>query len=263
MNTQNVNLTSKYGDMLSGVFVSPQKGKHFPVVILAHGFGSNKNGKTNTSATEYLVKRGFGVFKFDFSGHGESKGQIEDLTLSKGVDELLTAYEYVISRNDVDKKRIGLLGVSFGGNVAILFASKYKGVEALALKSPVSNYKDVRDIQLGPIKIQEWKAKGIITLDSNIRSKYQFYEDASRIDTYRNASSVKCPVYIVQGDADEVIPLMHTQKLFKAFRRKKRFDIIKGADHSYSDRKHFERSMHTLNNFLFRSLRRWMLFKFW
>lgn len=264
MKEESVNLTSKHGDHLAGVFIAPQKSRRrFPVVILAHGYGSNKQGKTNTNATNYFIKRGFGIFKFDFSGHGESGGSIEDLTLSKGVDELSAAFDYVVSRNDVDKKRIGLLGVSYGGNVAIIFASKHKGIKALALKSPVSNYKEVRDIQLGQAKVQEWKSKGIITLDSNIRSKYQFYEDACKIDTYKSASIVSCPVYIVQGDADEVIPLPHTEKLYKSFKKKKKFTVIKGADHSYSNRKDFENSMNVLNSFLFKSLRRWMLFGFW
>lgn len=127
------------GDKLCGVLLNPTNDRNQPMIVLAHGFSTNKNSGTYTILTERLAKYKISTFRFDFYGHGESEGEFENITVSEAVDDILQAIEYLKSKG---YKKIGLMGSSFGGISSIMAASKSKGIYVLALKSPVSNYFD-------------------------------------------------------------------------------------------------------------------------
>ena len=241
------------GEVLSGIIEQPYLAAKVPIVVMAHGFGSKKNNKTNLSLTERFLEKGVGTFRFDFSGHGESEGKIEELTVTKGIGELKAAMEKIEHLEWVNRTRLGFLGGSFGGNVELLYVARFGGVKALALKSPISNYKEVRELQLGSDRIQQWARNGSIELSGGIRSDFHFYEDASRIDTYAEARNVRCPVFIVQGDHDEDIPMSHARALESALGTV-HMEVIQGADHGYTNPEHFARMIGLLERFLLESL---------
>lgn len=239
-------------EMLAGKIVFPHNMTvPCPVVVLTHGFGSSKNGKTNTFATKFLVSRGIAVVRFDFSGHGDSGGDFTKLTISKAVQELKCSISNLTSIKEIDISRLGILGVSFGGNVAVLYASRYGGVNLLALKSPISNYKEVRERQLGLGGIKEWERKKVVDIGGGRYSEFGFYLDACRIDSYKEAEKVTCPVVIVQGNKDEVIPMRHTINLVRSFEHNNaRLYVINGADHSYTRNQDFQDAMNKLVYFI-------------
>jgi len=241
---------NRNGETLSGVFARATTTSARPVVVMAHGYGSKKNNSTNARATQLLVSKGISTFRFDFSGHGESDGTIAELTVSKGVEEVKAALDQVALTMGVDHSRIGLLGGSFGGNAMLLYAARFGGITAMALKSPISNYQEVRDLQLGAEALRLWKEQGWIQLPGGIRSNYEFYEDAGRINTYEEARHIRCPVLIVQGDRDEDIPMRHAEALLAALGPSARLSVIAGADHGYSNPQHFEQMISLLVDFV-------------
>jgi pimeloyl-ACP methyl ester carboxylesterase len=247
---QQILFTNPQGEKLAGILACPLGAERFPLVILAHGYGTSKGSYTNSRVAQALVPHGIGTFRFDFSGHGESEGSIADLTLTKAIAEVGAAVQQLAGLEQVDQNRIGLLGSSFGGNVMLLYAARFGGAKALALKSPISNYCEVRELQLGADKILLWKQQGWIELWDGIRSNYEFYQDASRIDTLAEARQIECPVLVVQGDQDEDIPMRHTEQLSKALGKKGRLEIVAGADHAYTHANHFEQAINSVANFL-------------
>lgn len=81
------------------------------VIVMCHGLAYDRstNGRFDKAA-EFFNKKGFNVFKFDFSGCGES--DYDTLTTSKQIDDLENALKYVSNKG---LRKIGLLGHSFGG----------------------------------------------------------------------------------------------------------------------------------------------------
>jgi fermentation-respiration switch protein FrsA (DUF1100 family) len=49
------------------------------------------------------------------------------------------------------------------------------------------------------------------------------------------------PILIIHGESDELIPVEHAYKLFKAAKEPKKLEIIKGADHSFSNIEHLNK----------------------
>ena len=108
-------------------------------VILVHGITTDKDEEgIFADLADKLCKEGFAVFRFDFRGHGESGGMSVDMTISGELKDLDAAVGVVETRGF---KRIGLLGASFGGGIAVLFAAmNQRKLKILCLWNPCLNY---------------------------------------------------------------------------------------------------------------------------
>ncbi|NDJ62669.1 MAG: alpha/beta fold hydrolase [Chloroflexi bacterium] len=114
---QHVSFTTEGDLTLRGWYVPPQNGA---VIALLHGAGGNRTSMSFQA--QVLAEAGFGVLAYDLRGHGESEGErasgwLDAPDLSAAVDLLLT-YEAV------DPERLGALGVSLGGFVALNAAAE-------------------------------------------------------------------------------------------------------------------------------------------
>ncbi|HKW86726.1 MAG TPA: alpha/beta hydrolase [Nitrospiraceae bacterium] len=109
------------GHRISGILASPPDPTD-GVVVLCHGFLSNKNSTTNKTMTALLLERRIAVFRFDFFGQGESEGPFEQITMSLAVKQALAALDLVAFKG---YRRVGLIGSSFGGLVALLTAARW------------------------------------------------------------------------------------------------------------------------------------------
>lgn len=124
---------------------------------MCQGLGTSKNSRSYVGLEKILNKAGLVSFRFDFFGHGESEGSFRNLTVSKAVDDVLSAIKFL---KKMGFSVFGLAGSSFGGLVCLIAASKSKDLSALALKCPVSNYLE-RECATKPEKLLiDWKKKG-------------------------------------------------------------------------------------------------------
>ena len=110
---RDVTATTQDGVELSAWYIASTNGA---AVVLRHGAGSTRTDTLDHAAV--LAEHGYGVLMMDARGHGRSGGRamdfgwFGDLDVRAGVD-LLTA------QPDVDPDRIGVLGLSMGGEEAI------------------------------------------------------------------------------------------------------------------------------------------------
>jgi fermentation-respiration switch protein FrsA (DUF1100 family) len=59
-----------------------------------------------------------------------------------------------------------------------------------------------------------------------------------RFPTAQFAQRANCPVLVLHGDADRVIPIAHGRALFAAVREPKRFVVVDGTDHNDAAPRH-------------------------
>ena len=225
------------------------------IAVLCHGFLSGKNSTTNKTLTRHLVEQGIATFRFDFFGHGDSKGPFERITVTKAIEQALAALKLVSSRG---YRRIGLVGSSFGGLVAILAAAKWhapvssernssggsaRGLACLALKCPVVDFPEELELELGPAGMEEWRNTDTVPDfaggPNGIKLSYGFYEDCRRHIAYDAAPAIPAPTLIVQGDQDELIPLHQSRQFYDALQHEKSLQILPGADHQFTKAEHF------------------------
>ena len=240
MKEQKVWFKNSRGQKLCGVVSIPEGEGPFPAVILCHGLWSNKYRNSYVELTKLLCKKGIASLRFDMLGHGESDGDVKEITVSTGVESLNSALDFICKQDFVDKNKLGLFGASYGGSVVIAgFDKKFKVV---VLKCPASNYKKTREIQLGKKGIDEWRKRGWADIKGHILG-YCFFEDLlkNHADQYLDAEKISVPTLIIHGDVDKTVPLAHSKALYKTLNCEKRLEIIDGAWHRFKEPEHFDK----------------------
>lgn len=238
------------GDKLVGILSNPGGSRESPVVVLCHGFSTNKESNTYLLLEKALNEKGVAIFRFDFFGHGESEGKFEDITVSEAVDDALQAVSFLKGKGF---KRIGLFGSSFGGMAALLAASKQPGLRLLVLKSPVSDSLGKIAAEEDKVDVSEWRKNGFIWHESSRMGRqklnYSFFEDAEKVSGFEAAKKVKVPTLIVHGSQDKVVPVEQSKKTASLI-PECRLEIIEGADHKYSKPEDFERMLEFVVGFV-------------
>ncbi len=221
------------------------------MAVLCHGFLSGKNSTTNKTLTRMLTERGIATFRFDFFGQGESEGPFEQLTNTLAVGQTLAALDLVRQKG---YHRIGLMGSSFGGLVAILTAAQRTDLACLSLKCPVVDFAEELRLEFGETEMARWKATdtiaNILGGTDRIILRYAFYEDCLRQIAYEPARTITAPTVIVQGDQDEHVPLHQSRKLFEALRVDKHLEMLPGADHQFTKGEDFRRMTNVIADWL-------------
>jgi hypothetical protein len=168
---------------------------------------------------EVYRDEGFSVFAYDYEGYGTSEGSASEKNTYKDAD---AAYDYLVTQLKVSPGKIIIHGRSVGSGPAMYLASRKK-VAGLILESPfITAFRVVTTIPLMP---------------------FDKFRNIDRIKT------VNCPVLVIHGKADKIIPFWHGEKLFEAANEPKfklwvdgagHNDLVMVADNSYWDAiKHF------------------------
>jgi pimeloyl-ACP methyl ester carboxylesterase len=227
--------TDQAGSKISGILARPDT-KTDRIAVLCHGFLSNKNSKTNKTLTDILVPQGIATFRFDFFGQGESDGPFENITVTTALQQTLAALDLVKAQGF---GKIALEGSSFGGLVALLTAAKNPNLSCLALKCPVPDFPEMLKLEFGDKGIAAWQKTGTIPnvvpgASGRIKLSYGFYEDCARHSGYEAAKAIAAPTLIVQGNADEYVPLHQSRRLSEELKGTCSLVVLPGADHHFS-----------------------------
>lgn len=253
---EDITFSDSKGNKLLGTLSIPEQADS--VVIISHGFQSSKEGKLYIQLQDELNREGIGTFRYNYYGHGQlyckgSKYRVsKDITLSKSVDSIKAAIEFVRSKGDYG---VGLMGSSFGGLISLVAASQDSNIKALALKSPVSEPIKFWRNRIGDERIAKWKQEGILQyneLGENYELNYSFWEDLNIYDTLEMAKNITCPVLIVHGDSDSVVPITESYGLAKIVSTEVK--VVKGANHDYADPVQYTEMKHLITDFLIEKL---------
>jgi pimeloyl-ACP methyl ester carboxylesterase len=77
---------------------------------------------------DHLTRNGIAVLRYDDRGVAASGGMASGSTTEDHAADARSAMEYLLSRNDIDKSRVGIIGHSEGGLIAFMLASEYEPV---------------------------------------------------------------------------------------------------------------------------------------
>jgi pimeloyl-ACP methyl ester carboxylesterase len=113
LDADSITLTTADDVELAGWYISGANGA---AVILLHGAGSTRSDVLDHAAV--LARNGYGVLMIDARGHGESGGTAMDFGWYGDLD-IAAGTEYLLRRDDVEPDRIGVVGMSMGGEEAI------------------------------------------------------------------------------------------------------------------------------------------------
>jgi dipeptidyl aminopeptidase/acylaminoacyl peptidase len=135
---EDVSFTTADGVALSGWYIPSQNGA---AVIMLHGDGANR--AQMLPRAELLARHGYGVLLYDLRAHGKSAGDVRALGWLDA-DDVPAALVFLQSRDDVDPERIGILGFSLGGQIALRAAAAMDDIKAVVGEEP--GFVTLRDV---------------------------------------------------------------------------------------------------------------------
>ena len=125
------------GLRLHGVIGVPddlQASERRAAFLVLHGFGANSESSNVLAPTRVLNQFGYVTLRFDMRGCGKSEGEFGRVICLEQVEDLGNALGFLATHSAVDPDRIGAIGSSFGGAVAV-----YAGGTNARLAAVISN----------------------------------------------------------------------------------------------------------------------------
>lgn len=246
-------------------------------LIFVHGFKGFKDWGFGPYLANYFADKGFFVITFNFSHNGIGDNPVEfselekfaENTYSREVEELSELIDACGSGffGDLSGAKIGLIGHSRGGAIALLTSYLKKEISAVATWSAVSNLDRYSERQK-----DEWKRKGFFeALNSRtnqmMRMNLSFLEDLeAKIDDSLNieraVKNLNRPLLIAHGDQDFAVQIKEAKQLYEwSDKNKTELLIISNTGHTF-DIKHpfdgssekFEKLLNATNNFFQKQL---------
>ena len=205
---ENVFFSAPDGTRLHGWFVP---GEGDVTLLWFHGNGGNVSHRVENLLLLHR-RLGLSVFIFDYRGYGLSEGEPSEAGTYLDAEGAL---EYLRSRRSLDAGgKLVFFGRSLGCGVAVEMATRH-AVRALILESPMPSIRAMVKrlypyLPMGPLM---WM----------VRTRY---------DSKAKIKRVRCPVMVLHGDRDEVVPFEMGRELFDAANEPKLFYTIEGAGHN-------------------------------
>ena len=223
-----------------------------PAVVLVPGSGSVDRDETVagipifTQLAGALAQQGILVVRYDKRGVGQSGGRTERATIEDFASDVLSVYEWLKKRKDVDRQRISVVGHSEGGAVALIAGAREKDVASLVLvAAPGGKGADLILEQqrhaLDTMKVSDAERKAKVDLQQKIQlavmtgvgwegipddvrqqADTPWFKSLLLFDPSAWMSKVRQPLLIVHGELDKQVPSDHAEKLAALARQRKR-----------------------------------------
>ena len=125
---------------LQGIWHVPEGTGPFPAVVVCHPhplYGGDMTNNVVVAICEALLHSSIAVLRFNFRGVGQSRGSFGGGIAEQ--EDLRAALQYIRSSPDVDSRKIGLAGYSFGAAMVLSAALGDEEMHYLALVSPMTS----------------------------------------------------------------------------------------------------------------------------
>lgn len=202
---ENITLTTSDNLKLSGWFVPAKKEGSKSAIILLHGYPFDKG---NLLSWTSFLHNDFNLLFFDFRYFGESEGKFTSLGFYERQD-VLSTIDYLEKRG---LEKIGLMGFSLGGTVALLTLPETDKIAAVVSDSAFANL----DL-IGQVYYQNlFFLKKPLTQLTKIYARIFLRIDPDEVAPEEKVRGIKIPIFIIHGRQDETITIEHAERLKEA-----------------------------------------------
>jgi fermentation-respiration switch protein FrsA (DUF1100 family) len=216
------------GKNLPGWFHLPPgyKGGRLPAVVIVPGMDSFKETSVSMYGDAWL-NRGFAVLAMEGPGQYECPLLGIYVSIPGWAEAGKAAMDWLVARPEVDPQKIGVRGTSFGSFTATVMAGaepRYRAV-AVAATAVEPGYYTIFDKACPTFKNR-------FMYMSNIDDEETFQEFRKTLTWEGYADKVRVPYLMVAGEADELSPMEHTERLIKTINGPKRLVVYQESRHS-------------------------------
>jgi fermentation-respiration switch protein FrsA (DUF1100 family) len=176
-----------------------------PMLVFFHGNAGNIGHRAYRLPP--FLEAGYGILLVEYRGYGGNPGKPSEA----GFDEDGRAALDFLAARGIDGGRLILYGESLGSGVAVRMASE-RPCGALILESPYTSVADVAQDRYWMFPVRA------LVLD--------------RFDSLSRIGQARCPVLIMHGEHDRIVPIKFGRALFDAAREPKEFKHYPDGGHT-------------------------------
>lgn len=206
-----------------------------PTVIWCGGLKSDMEGSKALYLENWALKNNKSYIRFDYFGHGVSDGAFIEGTISRWATDISS----IIS--ELCEGTIVLVGSSMGGWTSLLAAmDNPEAVKGMVLINPAPDFTE--KLTRSRWTAQEEKAlieEGVVYEPSGYDEPYAYskllMDDGKARQILDDVIPLTCPIRILQGVEDDVVPAEHSRLIVDAVASEDVvYSLVKGGDHSLS-----------------------------
>jgi len=241
-----ISYPARDGAQIPGYLTLPQgaPGTHLPLIVMPHGGPIARDTWGYFFLREFLASRGYAVLQMNFrgsSGYGEewffaAHQDWGGLTY----DDVVDGARWAIQQGIADPARVGIVGWSFGGYIALVGAQRNPDLFRCAVD--IAGVSDLR------LLIDEQRAS------ESIKKQIGTDSDKLKANSPRlHAAEFKVPLLMVHGQKDAQVPLAQSNEMDAALTRAgkpHRLAVVPEADHQFSGVKQRATLLHEIEAFL-------------
>ena len=221
--------------------------KNTPFIVFLHGFMSDLEGKKPNVFLKFAKKNKISFLALEYSGHGKSSGNFINGNITKWSNETSALIKKYVKKNNFT-----IIGSSMGVWIALKQFQKFKNQinSFLGIGSAPEFLENLMWKKFTKKMKAEIIKKGIYHLkhgNYEYPITHQLIKDGRKNKVLNKKIDSKIKITMVHGQKDEVVPVSYSIKVLKIFKNaKKKLLIIKGGDHSLSEKKWLKKILQEL-----------------
>lgn len=235
MKSKRLTFLNSDGESLAAKMDLPSDSRPLAYVLFAHCFTCNKNFNAINNISKALTSQGFGVFRFDFTGLGESEGDFADTNFSSNLQDLECAAAFMEENYQAPSV---LVGHSLGGAAVLAIGGKLKSVKAIATIAAPADPKHVTNLLVDGIEHIEQHGKADVNIGGrSFTIKKEFLDDLNNTEQAEVIKNLKKPLLVLHSPQDSTVGIANAAKIYELAWHPKSFISLDGADHLLTDKK--------------------------
>ena len=214
------------GKSIPGILHLQPGGEQAPAIVFIPGMDNTKENYPNPLDNEFH-QRGMHVLAIDGPGQGEALERGIFVTTDNHVGAASAAYEFLAGRDDVDEKRVGLTGRSFGSFWSMRAAADEHRYAAVASAVACYYWDFLTIFDEAPIRFKQ-----VFMAMAGMDDEAAFDRMSEGFSLKGHANRITCPVLMCIGEFDPLNPLEDAEKVYEALRCPKEMWIFEDEFHS-------------------------------
>lgn len=202
------------------------------VVLMLHGFTGNKieANRLFVDIARALCSIGLAVLRFDYRCHGESPLPFEEFKLEYAIEDAENALSFIEAA--YRPRRVGVIGFSMGGHIAIKITSRYQGtrISTVSLLAPAVDIGKLAEAARSVIP----KIDGYYIIGPH-RLKEEGAMSIARSNAMELAESIAVPVLIIHAKNDSVVPYRQSEEFYTRLKSlEKKLVLLDEGEHTFA-----------------------------
>ena len=233
MPTERFQFPGTDGQMLAAALDCPE-GAPRATALFAHCFTCGKDNLAASRISGELVRRGFAVLRFDFTGLGNSEGEFANTHFSSNVADLIRAADHL--RADHRAPAL-LIGHSLGGAAVLAAAERIPEAKAVVTIGAPSDPAHVVGLFRDHVETIRTEGEAEVSLAGRpFKIRRVFLDDIASQGLANHIANLKRALLVFHAPADDTVGIENATQIFVAAKHPKSFISLAGADHLLTKR---------------------------